>query len=148
MKQCEEFWYNAFYLIGYEHLVAIELNLVALHVDAALDAWEVENTREIEWEVYIQMNPEQRVVLHRIKGVIELLVVLILQGARSLGPERLHIINNVILISLHILAVLPLGLLAESNRHGHKLAILVQKFLNLALLQEFLAIISNMEDDV
>ena len=50
MKQCEEFWYNAFYLVGYEHLVAIELNLVALHVDAALDAWEVENTREIELE--------------------------------------------------------------------------------------------------
>ncbi|CUQ64893.1 Uncharacterised protein [Segatella copri] len=94
------------------------------------------------------MNPEQRVVLHRIKGVIELLVVLILQCARSLGPERLHIINNVILISLHILAVLPFGLLAESNRHCHKLAVLVQKFLNLVLLQEFLAIISNMEDDV
>ena len=80
--------------------------------------------------------------------MIELLVVLILQGARSLCPERLHIINNVILISLHILAVLPLGLLAEGYRHCHKLAVLVQKFFNLALLQEFLAIISNMEDDV
>ena len=148
MKQGEEFRYNTFYLVGYEYLIAIELNLIALHVDAALDAWEVENTREIEWEVYIQMNPEQWVVLHWVKAVIELLVVLILQGARSLGPERLHIINNVILISLHILSILPLGLLAESYRHCHKLAVLVQKFLNLALLQEFLAVVSNMEDDV
>ena len=148
MKQCEEFRYNAFYLVGHEHLVAIELNLVALHVDAALDAWEVENTREIEWEVYVQMNPEQWVVLHWVKGVIELLVVLILQGARSFCPERLNIVDNVILISLHILTILPLGLLAESYRHGHKLAVLVQKFLNLALLQEFLAVISNVEDDV
>ena len=148
MKQCEEFRYNAFYLVGYKHLIAIELNLVTLHVDATLDAWEVENTRKIEWEVYVQMNPEQRVVLHWIKGVIELLVVLILQGARSLCPERLNIVDNVILISLHILTILPLGLLAESYRYSHKLAILVQKFLNLALLQEFLAVISNVEDDV
>ena len=148
MKQGEEFRYNTFYLIGNEHLVAIELNLIALHVDAALDAWEVENTREVEWEVYVQVNPEQWVVLHWIKGVIELLIVLILQCARCLCPERLNIIDNVILIGLNVLAILPLGLLAESYRHGHELAVLVQKFLYLALLQELLAIISNMEDDV
>ena len=80
--------------------------------------------------------------------MIELLVVLILQGARSLGPERLYIINNVILVCLHVLAVLPLSLLAESYRHCHKLAVLVQEFLNLALLEKFLAVISDMENDI
>ena len=74
--------------------------------------------------------------------MIELLVVLILQGARSLGPERLHIINNVILVCLHVLAVLPLCLLTEGYRYCHKLAVLVQKFLNLVLLEEFLAVVS------
>ena len=119
-----------------------------MQIDITLYLREVKYTCQVERIVYIQMNPEQRVVLHRIKGVIELLVVLILQGARSLCPERLHIIDNVILICLHILAVLTLGLLAEGYRHCHKLAVLVQKLLNLALLQELLAIIINMEDDV
>ncbi len=79
MQQGEELRYDALYLVCNEYLVAIQLNLVALHVDAVLDAWEVENTRQVEWEVYVQVNPEQRVVLHWVEGVIELLVVLILQ---------------------------------------------------------------------
>ena len=148
MQQGQELRNDALYLVCYEYLVAIQLNLVALHVDAVLDAWEVENTRQVEWEIYIQVNPEQWVVLHWIEGVIELLVVLILQSARSLGPERLHIINNVILVSLHVLAVLPLRLLAEGYRHCHKLAVLVQEFLNLVFLKEFLAVVSDMENDI
>ena len=113
MQQGQELRNDALYLVCYEYLVAIQLNLVALHVDAVLDAWEVENTRQVEWEIYVQVNPEQWIVLHWIESMIELLVVLILQGARSLGPERLYIINNVILVCLHVLAVLPLSLLAE-----------------------------------
>ena len=148
MQQGKEFRNDALYLVCYEYLVAIQLNLVTLHVNAVLDAWEVENTRQIEWEIYVQMNPEQWVVLHWIEGVIELLIVLILQSARSLGPERLHIINNVILVSLHVLTVLPLSLFAEGYRHCHKLAVLVQEFLDLVLLEEFLAVVCNMENDV
>ena len=148
MQQGKELRNDALYLVCYEYLVAIQLNLVALHVDAVLDAWEVENTRQVEWEIYVQVNPEQWIVLHWIESMIELLVVLILQGARSLGPERLHIINNVILVCLHVLAVLPLSLLAEGYRHCHKLAVLVQEFLNLALLEEFLAVVSDMENDI
>ena len=78
MQQGQELRNDALYLVCYEYLVAIQLNLVALHVDAVLDAWEVENTRQVEWEIYVQVNPEQWVVLHWIEGVIELLVVLIL----------------------------------------------------------------------
>ena len=40
-----------------------------------------------------------------------------------------------ILVCFHVLAVLPLRLLAEGYRHCHKLAVLVQEFLNLVFLK-------------
>ena len=58
MQQGQELRNNALYLVGNEYLVAIQLNLVTLHVNAVLDTWEVENTRQVEWEIYVQMNPE------------------------------------------------------------------------------------------
>ena len=134
MKQSQELWYNTLNLVSDKDLVAIQLNLVALHIDVVLDAWEVEDTRQVEWEVNVEVNPEQWLVLHRIEGAIETLVVLVLQCARSLGPERFHIINNIVLVCLHALTILPFCLLAESYRHSHKLAVLVEQILYLALL--------------
>ena len=71
MKECEEVRHDTLNLISYEHLIAIELNLIALKVDIALYAWEVEDTCEVEWEIYIEVNPEQRLILHRIECTVE-----------------------------------------------------------------------------
>ena len=79
MQQRQEFGHNAFYLVGNEDLIAIELYLVALQINVVLDAWEIENTREIERIVHIQMYPEERFILHGIKLLIELLVIFVLQ---------------------------------------------------------------------
>jgi hypothetical protein len=48
VKQCEEVRHDALDLVGDEHLVAIELDLIALQVDVAMDTREVKNTRQME----------------------------------------------------------------------------------------------------
>ena len=70
------------------------------------------------------------------------------KDGKNVETDEDNIINNVILVSLHVLSVLPLSLFAEGYRHCHKLAILVQEFLDLVLLEEFLAVVCNMENDV
>jgi hypothetical protein len=48
MQQRQEVGHDALHLIGDEYLIAIELNLVALQVDVALDLREIEDTRQVE----------------------------------------------------------------------------------------------------
>ena len=79
MEQCKELWYNSLDLIGYENLVAIELNLITLQFDIVLYTWEIKNTRKVEWVVNVQVNPEQWLVIHWEESTIEALVVFILQ---------------------------------------------------------------------
>ena len=148
MQQSEELRHDALHLIGHEHLVAVELNLVALQLDVALYAWEVEYAGEVERIVDVEVNPEQRLVLHGVERAVERLVVFVLQCARCLCPQRLHIVYNVVLVGVYLLAVLPLGLLAEGHGHRHKLAILVQQLLNLDLVKKFLAVVVDVENDV
>ena len=45
MQQSQEVGYNVFNLVSYEHLVAVELNFVAMNIEIALDARKVENAR-------------------------------------------------------------------------------------------------------
>ena len=148
MQESEEVGHDAFDLIGHKHLVAVELYLVALEFYIALDAWEIENTRKMEWVIYIQMNPEEGLIVHGIERAIELLVVLVLQLAWGSGPERLHVVDDIVLGSLHLLAVLPLGLLAKGYGHSQELAVFVEQRLDAGLLQEFLAVVVDVEDDV
>ena len=79
MEQCKELWYNSLNLIGYEYLIAIELNLITLQFDIVLYTWEIKNTRKVEWVVNVQVNPKQWLVIHWEESTIEALVVFILQ---------------------------------------------------------------------
>ena len=94
------------------------------------------------------MNPEQRLVAHWIECAIEALVILVLQCAWSLSPQRLYAIDDVVLFGINLLAVLPLGLLSEGNWNCHKLAVLVEQPLNLELVEELLAVVVDVEDDI
>ena len=131
MQQCEEVRNYAFNLVGDEDLIAIELNFVALQVDTVMNAREIEDTCEVEGEINIEMNPEQRLVLHGIKRVIELLIILIFKCRRSLNPQWFNAVDNVILVSFNLLTILPFGFFAKNNRHCHKFTVLVQQLLNL-----------------
>ena len=71
MQQGQELRYNTFHLISDEHLVAIQLDLIALQIDIRLDAWEIEDTREVERIIHIQVDPEHRLVAHGVEGAVE-----------------------------------------------------------------------------
>ena len=45
--------------------------------------------------VYIQMNPEQRLVCHRVEFLIEFFIVLVFQLHRFTSPKRISFINNI-----------------------------------------------------
>ena len=54
------------------------MNLVFLKIDLLLEWGEVEDPSEIEWEIYIEMNVEERVFhIHRVKFPVEARILLI-----------------------------------------------------------------------
>ena len=148
MQQRQELGHNAFHLVGHKHLITIQLNFIALQLNAVLNAREIQNTRQVERIIHIQMNPKQRLILHGIKLTIELLVILILQRRRRLHPQRLHTVNHVVLVGFHLLAVFPLGFLAKNHGHSHELAIFVEQLGQLALIQKLLAILAHVQHHI
>ena len=130
-----------------EHLVAEQLDLVLVDCHPFLDLGEVEYSREGERIVYVEVDVEHGVLLHRVESVVEVHVVLVLELGRSLGPDGLDAVDHVVLVCFHALAVFPLGLLAEYYRHGHELAVLLQKAFDAALRCEFVGIAVEVEGD-
>ncbi len=148
MEQGEELRHDALHLVGDEHLVAVELYLVALQVDVRLYLGEIQDAREVERIVHVEVNPEERFVLHGIESAVETLVVLVFQRARRLCPERLHVVDDVVLVGVHLFAVFPLRLLAESHGDWQELAVFVEERLDARLFEEFLAVVVDIQDDV
>ena len=87
------------------------------------------------------MDIEQRIILHGIQFAVELHILIGSNLRRGLAPKRCRIIDNLILVCLLIFAVFPLLLLAKCNWNRHKLAVFVQKPVNLALACKLLALI-------
>ena len=80
VKQGEELRYDVLHVVCHEHLVAVELDLVLLDGHPFLDLREIEYARQVERIVHIQVDVEQRFVVHRVEGLVELHVVLLLQA--------------------------------------------------------------------
>ena len=133
MEKGQEVRYDIVHVIGNEHLVAIELYLVLLYRHTVLDFREIEDTGEVERIVHIEVDMEERLLVTRIEGPIELHIVLFLEFRRPAGPERCHIIDDIVLVSVLILAVLPLLLLAEDYRNRHEFAVLGEEAADLTL---------------
>ena len=94
------------------------------------------------------MYPEQGLVLHGVERAVETLVVLVFQRARGLHPKGLHCVDDVVGVGVHHLAVFPFLLLAEGDGYRHKQTVFAEQFFYLALLKEFLAVVSDVKDDV
>ena len=127
MKQHHKLGNNALNAVGDKHLIAIELDAVLANVEIVLDFWEIEDSGESEWEVYVQMNPEQRIVLCWLDCMVELDVILILEVGGLARPQRLNIVDYLVLVGIDILAILPLLLLSKNNWNGHEFAVLVEQ---------------------
>ena len=80
---------------------------------------EIQDTGEVEGVVHVQMDVEQRFLQHRIELAVELHVVLLLQVGGLPVPDGVGIVDYLVLGGIHVLAVLPLLLLAEGDGHGH-----------------------------
>ena len=87
------------------------------------------------------MDPEKRVLFHRIKFPVEIQIVLIFYFRRSLCPKRGYIIYYMVFICLNIFTVFPLCLLPKCNWDGHELAIFGKQLLNLFLLCKIFGIV-------
>ena len=147
MQQGQKVRHDVVHAVGDEHLVAVELNLVLADFHLILDLREIEDTRQVEGIVHVQVNVEERVLPHRIEGAVELVIVLFLQLGGLAGPQGLDGIDDIVLFGIHIFSVFPLLLLAEDDRHGHKLAVFVQQFLDAALGGKFAFILIDKQGD-
>ena len=85
------------------------------------------------------MNPEHGLFFEGVEGLVEVLVVLILKFGRSLCPDWVDVVDDIVFIFLDFLPVLPFGLLAENHGYWHELAILAEKGGDAALARVFFA---------
>ena len=79
---------------------------------------------------------------------VEGLVVFVLEVGRLAGPQWLHVVDDVVLVSVHLLSVLPFGLFAKGYRNGQEVAVLAQQAFHLVLFEEFCAVVVDVHDDV
>ena len=127
MQQSQKLRHYALHRIGNKHLIAIQLYLVALQFYIVSNLREIQNTRKMERIIHVQMNMEQWRLVIREQFTIKLVIILILHFRRFASPCRIGIVDYVVLGSLNFLAVFPLLLFAESNRHRQEFAIFVQQ---------------------
>ena len=79
MKQRHEIRDDIINMVRDEHLVAIQGNLVPFDGDTVLDLREIKDSGQVERIIHIQMDIEKRLIVHRIQGPVELLVILVLK---------------------------------------------------------------------
>ena len=148
MQQCQKVRNNTLYRICYIYLIAIKLDFILVQLYITFHLREVQDTSEMERIIYVQMYPEQRLIGHRIKVAIELLIILVFQFTGFQCPQRIGVINDIIFGRFNLLAVFPLFFLTECNRNRKEAAIFLQKRREACLFKEFLAIIVYIKNDI
>ena len=79
MKKCQEVGNYVVHVVRDEHLIAVKLYLVLVYRHSLLNLREVEHTGKCERIVYIKVNVEHRIFLHRVEGVVEIDVIFFFQ---------------------------------------------------------------------
>ena len=160
VQQRQEVRHDVLDVVGDEHLVAVEVNLVALQVHLLLQLREVQDARQVEGEVHVEVNLEQRLLeVHRVERPVEVEVILVLEIGRGLEPDGVGVVDNAGLLDGHALDVAflvfgalrvvdVLGLGAEDDRDRHELAVLLENAGDASVLTEFGSILSEVEHDV
>ena len=118
VQQGEVFRYDPLDLVGHIHLIGVELDLVFLNFEVVPNLREVEDTRQVERIIDIQMNREERLFTYGIEFVVELLVLLGGDLGGFYGPQRGDVVDDVVLVGIDVFAVFPLLHLAESDGNG------------------------------
>ena len=147
MKKGQEVGNDVVHRVGNEHLIAVKLDLVTLDLDIVLDLREIKDTGKIERIIHVKMNMEERLLCHRVQGPVELVVVLVLEVCRLACPEWLYLVDDIVLVGIHIFSVLPLLLLTEYHRYGHELAVFAEQAFDALLLGILLLVVSDVKGD-
>ena len=80
--------------------------------------------------------------------MVELVVVLIGQVGGFAHPCGVHIVDDIVLAGLHLFAIFPVFLFAESNLHGQELAVFFEQPFNGRVLQILFEILVDMQHDI
>ena len=149
MQKGEVFGHDVVHLVGDKDLVAVELDLVAPHVEVVLYLREIEDAREVERIVHIEVDMEEGFVeLHGIEFVVELGIVLFGEFGGLAGPCRLRIVDDILFARFLLAAVFPLLLHAKDNLNREEVAVFGEQLLNLAILEILFVLVVDMENDV
>ena len=139
-------WHDVFYFVRHEDLVAVELDLIALNINVILDAWEVENTRQVEWIVHIEMNMEKRLVhLMRVELMVEILVVFLREVSRFACPGWVDVVDDILLACFHLFAVFPLLFHTKDDLHWEELAVFGEQAFDSGIFQVLSILVIDME---
>ena len=88
VQEREEIGNDVLHVIRDEHLVGIQVDFVPTQFHFLLELREIQNAREVEGEVDIQVNVKQRILeVHRVQVLVELGVILVLQVGWGLAPQ-------------------------------------------------------------
>ena len=101
----------------------------------------------MERVVDVQVDREQRFVAHGVELVVKFLVLLLGNVGRLARPQRIDVVDDVVLVRVDVLAVLPLLDLAEGNRDRQETAVLAQQSLDFRILGIFERILRQVQDD-
>ena len=148
MQQGQELGYDILHRIGNEHLVGVKLNLVSLHLNIVADLRKIEDPCKVERVIHVQVNIEQRLIGHRVEVAVEFRILLLFHLRRCDGPERLYIIDYIVLFGLHLFSILPILLLSKGDFNRQKAAIFVEHLTDPVIFQELLGILVDMQDHI
>ena len=89
------------------------------------------------------MDPEERCIVTGEERPIKLLVILISEGGGLLDPRWIRLIDHPRLIRIDLLAILPLLLLTEDDRHREVAAVLLKQCIDAILVEELLILLGD-----
>ena len=149
VQQRQVFRDDVLHFVGDVDLVAVELDLIAVHVEVRLDLREIQDTREVERIVHIEVDMEEGFVeLHRIEFVVEGLVIFFGQVRGFAGPCRVDIVDDILFVKFDFLAVFPLFLFAKGNLDRQELTVFLEQSFDRCVLQVLTELIVDMQHDV
>ena len=126
MEQGQVHRHDALHLVSHKDLIAVELDLVALQIHLVAHLGEVEYAGQGEWVVYIKVYPKEWLVSSWVELTVELTIILVRKVLWLAKPERVGIVDHIVLIGVLHLAVLPLLLLAKDDGDREEATILRQ----------------------
>jgi len=97
VQQLQEVRNDILHFIGNEYLAAVKLDFFTLTGEVVAQFREVQHAGQIEWVVYIQMDPEKRIFAEWIKLFVKCEVIFVFEVRRAFCPDRAWVVDYLVL---------------------------------------------------